>query len=96
MDQPPLHDLLRGLRESRGRTLRQAARDLDFDPAYLSRVERGEKPVSGDLLQRASNYYDVPEELLSLSRGVVPQDIIAVLQRHPELLLELRERFGAS
>lgn len=95
MDQRPLSDLLRGLRESRGQTLRQAARDLDLDPAYLSRVERGEKPVSMGVLQRASSYYDVPEELLALSRGVVPDDVVAILQRHPALLDELRDRYGS-
>lgn len=96
MDSRPLQDLLRDLRESRGQTLRQAARDLELDPAYLSRVERGEKPVSMGFLRRASNYYDVPEELLALSRGVVPNDVVAILQRHPQLLADLRERYGAS
>jgi len=95
MDPRPLQELLRDLRESRGQTLRQAARDLNLDPAYLSRVERGEKPVSMDMLRRASRYYDVPEELLALSRGVVPPDVVTILQRHPELLGELRKRYGS-
>jgi hypothetical protein len=60
----------------------------------LSRVERGEKPVSAGFLERASSYYDVPEELLALSRGIVPPHVVAILQRHPELLSELRERYG--
>jgi len=92
----PLHDLLRELRREQGHTLRQAARELDVSPAYLSRVERGEKPASPSVLARASGYYEIPEELLALSRGIVPADIIAVLQRNPELLDELRRRFGSG
>lgn len=95
MEARPLHDLLRELREQQGRTLRQAAGELDVSPAYLSRVERGEKPASAAMLARAASYYDVPQELLALSRGVVPADVVMVLQRHPELLAELRSRYGS-
>jgi len=91
-----LHDLLRGLREARGQSLREAARNLSIDPAHLSRIERGTKPASSGLLERASTYYDVPEELLALSRGVVPPDITAILQSNPDLLEELRARYGSG
>jgi transcriptional regulator with XRE-family HTH domain len=92
----PLHDLLRELRATRGRSLRAAARALDLDPGYLSRVERGEKPASSAMLARAAAYYEVPRELLALSRGNVPDDVVAILQRHPELLDELRRRHGSE
>jgi hypothetical protein len=95
MDQPPLGALLRDLRERQGDTLRQAARALKVDAAHLSRVERGAKPASSAVLERASSYYSVPQELLALSRGVVPEDIIALLQQHPDLLDELRDRYGS-
>jgi transcriptional regulator with XRE-family HTH domain len=74
--------------------LREAARALDLDPGYLSRVERGEKPASPAMIERASDYYEIPQELLALSRGTVPADIVEILQRHPELLEELRARHG--
>lgn len=89
-----LHELLRDLRERKGRSLREAAKELDIDPAHLSRVERGAKPASAAMLERASVYYDVPEELLALSRGVVPTDIVAILQQHPKLLDEMRAKYG--
>jgi transcriptional regulator with XRE-family HTH domain len=95
-DATSLHELLRGLRESKGQSLRDAARDLAVDPAYLSRIERGTKPASSAVLERASVYYDVPEELLALSRGIVPTDITGILQSYPELLPELRSRYGPS
>jgi transcriptional regulator with XRE-family HTH domain len=94
MDPRPLNELLRELREQQGRSLRQAARALEVDPAYLSRVERGEKPASPAVLRRASTYYEVPEEYLALSRGRVPEDIVEILQRNPNLLEELRARHG--
>ena len=96
MTSPPLNDLLRELRRTQGSSLRQAARALEVDPAYLSRVERGEQPASATVLERASSYYAVPQEMLALSRGEVPEDIVGILQRHPELLDELRERYGSG
>jgi transcriptional regulator with XRE-family HTH domain len=95
MDPVPVGDLLRELREQRGRSLREAARALDVDPAHLSRVERGAKPASSAVLERASNYYSVPRELLALSRGVVPDDVVELLQHHPEVIEELRHRYGS-
>ncbi|HTR89422.1 MAG TPA: helix-turn-helix transcriptional regulator [Solirubrobacteraceae bacterium] len=95
MSQPPLGDLLRDIRERQGRTLREAARALNVDAAHLSRIERGAKPASSTVLERASSYYSVPTELLALSRGVVPEDIVTILQHHPELLAELRDRYGS-
>ena len=96
MDSRPLNELLRELRETQGRSLRQAARELDVSAGYLSRVERGEKPASPAMLDRASEYYSVPTELLALSRGRVPADVVELLQRHPDLIVELRERYGAE
>jgi transcriptional regulator with XRE-family HTH domain len=95
MDTAPLGDLLRELREQQGRSLREAARALEVDPAHLSRVERGAKPASSTVLERASNYYSVPRELLALSRGVVPSDVVELLQHHPEVIEELRHRYGS-
>lgn len=96
MEPRPLHALLRDLRLEKGRSLRAAARALDINPAYLSRIETGRKPASPAVLGRASDYYDVPQDLLALSRGEVPPDVVAILQAHPDLLEELRNRFGSD
>jgi len=96
MPTAPLNDLLRDLRERQGRSLREAARALEVDPAHLSRVERGAKPASEAILERAAGYYSIPRELLALSRGVVPADVVELLQRHPELLAELRSRYAGQ
>lgn len=92
----PLANLLRELRESRGTSLRAAARELAVDPAHLSRLERGTKPASDDLLMRAANYYDVPQELLALAEGKVPDDIVEIIRAHPDLITRLRSEYGRS
>ena len=90
-----LNNLLRELRESRGTSLRQAAQDVDVNPAYLSRVERGQKGASKSVQERLADYYDVEPEVVAVASGELPEDIIEILQRHPELLEELRDRFVA-
>jgi transcriptional regulator with XRE-family HTH domain len=92
----PLSVLLRELREEQGASLRDAARALGVDASYLSRLERGQKPVSSGVLSRASTLYNVSEEVLALAEGRVPADVVRILQTHPEVIPELRERYGSS
>lgn len=94
METRPLASLLRELREKQGTSLRAAARDLGVDPAHLSRLERGEKPVSDQVLERASRYYDVSLEELERTRGELPSDVVALLLNNPDIIDDLRTRYG--
>jgi transcriptional regulator with XRE-family HTH domain len=62
---------LRGLRDSKGYTLREVAEPLGIDYSYLSKVEKGQ-PASLELLQKLADFYkvdisylfmEIPEEL---------------------------------
>jgi transcriptional regulator with XRE-family HTH domain len=90
----PLAELLRELRETRGTSLRAAARELGVDPSYLSRIERGKKPPSDSVLDRAANYYDIPRASFPSANGDLPADIVAILTEHPELVIKLRRDYG--
>lgn len=83
--------LLRDLRERQGYSLRSAAAEIGVAPSQLSRMERGERPVTDDTAQRLSNYYRVPTEVIQLAQGQLPADIVAILREHPEELARLRE-----
>jgi transcriptional regulator with XRE-family HTH domain len=89
-----LAELLREVRESKGISLRGAARDLGVDASYLSRVERGDQRASGSVLERAANYYELPPEKFELASGQLPSDIVAILRANPELVEELRKNYG--
>jgi transcriptional regulator with XRE-family HTH domain len=91
-----LSGLLRELREQQGSSLRTAASELGVDPSYLSRLERGEKPSSEQVLRRAAQLYDVPEEMLALAEGRLPDDIVDLFRANPQLIDELRGRFGSE
>lgn len=90
-----LTSLLRDLRETNGKTLRQAAKDLDVNPAYLSRVERGEKPASRAIQQRLAAYYDVEPEVVAVASGELPPDVVRILQHNPAAIEALRKRYGS-
>jgi transcriptional regulator with XRE-family HTH domain len=96
METRPLATLLRELRTRQGTTLRGAARDLGVDPSYLSRLERGEKPASGQMLERASRYYDVSLEELERAQGDLPDDVLEILLDHPEIIEQLRAKYGSA
>jgi len=89
-------DVLRSARKAKGQSLRSAARELGVDPSYLSRVETGERQPSADLCQRAGSLYEIDGDSLALSAGDIPADIVEILRRHPELLVEIRVRYGQS
>ncbi len=70
--------ILRELREQKNLTTKEAARALGVTGSYLSKVERGETPVSNDLASAAARFYGVdpvtiapdyqPEEISQLRR----------------------------
>lgn len=84
--------LLRELRTKQGHSLRTAASELGVAASQLSRMERGERAVGDAAVQRLSDYYNVPAEVINLATGQVPADIIEILRAHPEELVRLRER----
>jgi transcriptional regulator with XRE-family HTH domain len=91
-----LAELLREVRESRGMSLRGAAKGLRVDASYLSRVERGDKGASSRVLDRAAAYYELPREQLELAAGALPPDVAEILRAHPEIIDQLRKTYGTS
>jgi transcriptional regulator with XRE-family HTH domain len=92
----PVGDLLRELRNDRGSSLRAAARDLGVDASYLSKIERGAKPLPGRLRGRAADYYEADVAQLAIAEGELPADILRILAKHPEAIDDLRKRYDSS
>jgi transcriptional regulator with XRE-family HTH domain len=86
-------DLLRSLRRQQGRSLRTAAADIGVAPSQLSRLERGERGLGPDVSERIALYYGVPAEVIALSHGDIPADVVRILQAHPELITRLRAEY---
>lgn len=53
-------DVLRGVRQTQGRTLREVSSAAQVSLGYLSEVERGQKEASSELLHSISQALDVP------------------------------------
>ncbi len=88
--------LLRELRRAQGRSLRSAANDLGLAPSYLSRLERGQRRPTPEVAERLANYYDVSSERIALAEGRVPDDVLTILQQHPQELDRLRRLYRQS
>ena len=86
--------LLRRLRQEQGRSLRTAAADIGIAPSQLSRLERGERKLGGNMSSRIASYYGVPPEAISLVRGDIPPDIIEIIRNNPELISRLRNEYS--
>jgi transcriptional regulator with XRE-family HTH domain len=86
--------LLRDLRRQQGNSLRVAATEIGVAPSQLSRMERGERAVGDAVVLRLSEYYRVPPEVIALSQGQLPHDIVEILREHPEEIKRLRESYG--
>lgn len=88
----PAGELLRRARQDRQESLREAAANLTITPSHLSRLERGEKGASDELLSRAAAHYGLdPTSLVDTN---VPRDVIEIIENNPELVEELRNRYG--
>ncbi len=55
-----LGDVLRGIRQRQGRTLREVSSEAQVSLGYLSEVERGQKEASSELLDAISHALGVP------------------------------------
>ena len=61
---------IRAFRKTREKLLRQAAADLEIDQAILSKLENGILLPNTRMLQKLSEYYNVPlEELKTLAHA---------------------------
>lgn len=71
-------------------SVRQVARRIGIEPAYLSKIERGEQPPpSEETIRRlAAELEEDPDLLLALA-GKVSADLQAVIRRRPRLFAEL-------
>lgn len=85
--------LLRQIRAERGESVRQTAKQVGVDPSYLSRVERGEKPITREFGLRLARHYELEPDEIGLALGEVPTDVVEILREHPEVISEIRQRF---
>ncbi len=83
-------ELLRDLRTKQGTSLRSAASDIGIAPSYLSRLERGERPVGGDVAQRLALYYGLGSDDAILTEQGIPSDVVEILKQNPDLLEQIR------
>lgn len=83
--------ILRDVRESQGRSLRDAAHDLGIAPSQLSRIERGLRKLPSSGVDRVAQYYGLSTDQLDLVSGKVPDDILLMFQERPSLLDAVRK-----
>ena len=88
--------LLRELREKQGRSLRAASGDLGVAASHLSRLERGERNMSEEFGERVADYYGVDVDAVMMAEGRIPEDVVRILRGHPEMIDEIRNRYGVE
>ena len=55
---------IRKLRSEKGLPLRKVAAELDIDQSILSKIERGERKASRELIRKMANVFEVEEKAL--------------------------------
>lgn len=88
-------EYVRSVRERRRRddpafSVRQVARRIDVEPAYLSKIERGDvaPPSEATTARLARELGEDPDVLLALA-GKVSSDLQEIIRRRPRLFAEL-------
>ena len=79
------------LRETDKRySLRQTAQRIGVEPAYLSKIERGDvAPPSEATIRRLAQDLDVDVDMLLAMAGKVSSDLREIIMRRPRLFAEL-------
>jgi transcriptional regulator with XRE-family HTH domain len=71
------------------------AHELGVSYSYLSKLENEEIGPSEELIERIAEHFEYDRAKLMLSAGKVPEEIVQILQSHPdEAIRMLRERFA--
>jgi len=79
------------LREADRRySVRQVAQRIGVEPAYLSKVERGEQaPPSEATIGRLADELELDADVLLAMAGKVSSDLQAIIRQRPELFSQL-------
>ena len=77
-------------RDDRRYSVRQVAQRVGIEPAYLSKIERGEvaPPSEATTVRLARELYEDPDVMLALA-GKVSADLQAIIRRRPRLFADL-------
>jgi HTH-type transcriptional regulator, competence development regulator len=75
-------------------SLRQVAAEIDIEPSYLSKIERGIEPPPGEdtIKDLAKVLGEDPDVLLALA-GKISSDLQAIIVKRPALFAELLRSF---
>lgn len=100
-DKTNVGERIRQIRKKKELTQKDFAGEIGFSKNQISKVENGKIIPSNKLLRRISDAFNVSMEWLMTGKGnieSVPQkvdsELIEALEAHPEVIRELRERFG--
>ena len=84
----PFGAWLKQQRQARAFSQQELAGHLGVSAAHLSRVESGEKRLSGDALHRTAGLLGLDPELVALRGGLIPEDMMEVIAGDPQAFRE--------
>lgn len=87
-----LGDVLREIRRSQGRTLREVSAEAEVSLGYLSEIERGQKEASSELLYAICRALGVPLSLVlrDLAERIAALEGVAIPDTVPDNLVPPR------
>ena len=78
------------LKSDRNFSLRQVAGRIGIEPAYLSKIERGDfAPPSEDVVRKLSGELGENPDILLALAGKVSRDLLEVILKRPKLMADL-------
>lgn len=78
------------LQDDRRFSLRQVAKRVSIEPAYLSKIERGEfAPPSEEVIRKLAGELGEDADILLALAGKVSRDLLEVIVQRPRLMADL-------
>jgi len=82
-------DELRRRRKAAGLSLRELARKVDMQPAYLSKVETGQTSASEKLVGRMASALGEDPDAMALCAAQITDSLYDIVARHPDAFADL-------
>ena len=78
------------VQNDRSFSLRQVAGRIGIEPAYLSKIERGEfAPPSEEVIRKLAGELSENQDILLALAGKVSKDLLEVIVKRPKLIADL-------
>jgi transcriptional regulator with XRE-family HTH domain len=90
-ERPTQADVLTTALQNKKMFQSELAQQLNLDRPFLNRIMKGKQPLPQDKVQSAADILGIDPDVLYITAGQIPPDVIAAVNQYPTLVRIIRQ-----